>query len=866
MTNASCADCGRIVAFRTHDPSEIAECRNCGTWVKRSAEMPGVAVSVKQGGPVARKTAIPPRKDESKSITPNPNANTTRSATKRAPEKSSPREGSELSPAAVYAAIRELQKSIHDLRVGQKTIQAQQEAHQRDQNEAHKALHNGQKSLHSGQKQLFGQVQELRQGQEVLLERTLQIADMPVSRDQAGVTSTSVPVGPLSSPFEVSDPPEELFYTTPFSSLKIPLIPLRLEDLDVDTQFKEEGTFPTIPVEDRSDREGLINNPLPEPPPYVEPEASSPDVSSPEFGESASPESEGASSENSFEDSSFQGSSFEEGSFDDSVFEKPEATAFAATPETGASTPPPLSEDDSFFTTPENDSSFTAPKHDSPFTIEGPPDDPFTIAGAEGEQSAEPTEIPSQEGAFSGETSHAGPANEETSQEEGADNPFAITPKPFGAQEFTHSPVELEDPFATELDEPGESDSPFGQTPEAAPLPEGKSKKKGDKSLSQKIAAAKEEHQGQILDPKKRDLYTEKEPSRILPLLLIVAVLAAIGAGLYFFTDLFGGKDTGAAPTPPLIELPQRGTPLPTDDPRIAEAETVATQFLQAESREDVAKTILPVDPSLLVDFWEPITAPTIERFFQGSILNSERVEIDFLVNDIKGKERLLSLVKNGSEPFLVNWKKFAECEDATLFGIAQGPLILDSGEELDEAAIRSFVQEGKELTANLDLGNFQGFKLHNFTEEVVALGVVRKDSPEFEILTNAIAATQLNYKGQPSIRAILRVSRIEEGDLKAKKPARLEIIEVISIEGKTPADFDEIIQERLPEVPAEASPEETEAPQEQPAAPEEAPQEEAPEVEAEEPAGDALPPVPADTDPLVDKPGETPLFEITYE
>ena len=206
MTNASCADCGRIVAFRTHDPSEIAECRNCGIWVKRSAEMPGVAVSVKQDGPIARKTALPPRKDEVKDAAPNPNINTSRSAAKRPSEKpngdgNGNKKGESMAPAVVYAAIRDLQNSVNDLRSGQKSLQTDHRelksgqktllSTQKELHTTQKALHEGQKALHSGQKQLFGQYQEIQKSQHSLHERILQVPDMPVSKHCLLYTSPS---------------------------------------------------------------------------------------------------------------------------------------------------------------------------------------------------------------------------------------------------------------------------------------------------------------------------------------------------------------------------------------------------------------------------------------------------------------------------------------------------------------------------------------------------------------------------------------------------------------------------------------------------------------------------------------------------
>lgn len=819
MTNASCADCGRIVAFRTHDPSEIAECRNCGTWVKRSAEMPGVAVSVKQSGPVARKTAIPPRKDEVNDSTPNPNINTQRSATKRSAERpeipsTSSSSGENLTAAAVYAAIRDLQKSVHDLRAGQKRIQAAQEAFknsQQGQKDAQKALHDGQKALHSGQKQLFGQYQELQQGQQILLDRTLAVTEMPAPKEQSQISTTATPLGPLSS-FDESIPPEDGFFTTPFSSLKIPLIPIRLEDLGVEPQFTEEGTAPTIPAEDRSDRESLIDGPLPEPPPYVEPEVVEEPVAEEPVVEVAPPAP----------------SPFAEATFDDLAFEKAEE---ATIPEPVEATPQPEAPSE------EADPFLSTAAHESPFTIEAAPDEPFSIAV------------------------------DETPREEQAEgNPFAITPQPFGAKEFTHEPCELDDPFAEKNEDPATTtptkDDSSTEAPAANALPENGEQTQSEKSLSQQIAAAKEQQESPF-DPSQRDLLSDPEKSGILPILgIIITILAVIGACLFFFTDIF--KPAEAQIIPPLVEFPARGIPLPEDDERVAEAEEVAIKFLQAKSKEEVEKVIQAVDPSLLTDFWEPITAPTIERLFQGRILENDRIEVDFLINDaIKGKERILPLVKLGEGPFLVNWKNFAECEDSTLLGLAQGILILDNKEELEEGAIRSWVQDGKELQGNLDLGNFQGFKLHNFTEEVVALGVVRKDSPEFKALTEAFASTEIKHKGKPAIRAVLKVKLIEEENLKAKRPARLEVLKVISITWTEEAEGDDIIKEELPAVSTEESPEPK---AEQEAKEEATPEDEQTQEAAEEPAQDELPAVPSEDTPLARHPGESPVIRVTID
>ncbi len=840
MTNASCADCGRIVAFRTHDPSEIAECRNCGTWVKRSAEMPGVAVSVKKDGPVARKTAIPPRKDEIKDPQANPNINTTRSATKRTTVRATPGAGNggsgngngngrndSMSAAAVYAAIRDLQKSVHSLRSGQERIQASQ----KDFLGSQKSLHEGQKALHSGQKQLFDQYEQLRQGQNELLERTLPVPDMPVPKNAESVTASATRVGPVNT-FQEATPTEGGFFTTPFSSLKIPVIPISLADLDMEPQFTEEGTATTIPAEERSDRIELIEKPLPEPPPYVEPEPEPEVVEPTTTAEATQPEPTAAT--------------FEEATFDDTAFEQSSPA--------GGSTPEAVGESDvEQAAEKEADPFLTTAAHESPFTIEGPPTDPFTIA-TDGEEAEAPQE--------------SAPAAKE-------DSPFALTPQPFGAKEYTHEPCDIDDPFAEELsditssEDDSAGDSPFSETPTAAPFPDNEETPKKEKSLSQQIATAKEKQESQAspFDPSQKDLLAEPKKSKAGAIVgTLLALLLLLGAILFFFTDIFKKKETVSTTTTSLVEFPPYGIPLPEDDPRLAEAKEVAQLFLEAKTQAEVEPLILPVDNALLVDFWEPMTAPTIERIFQGRILEKDRVEVDFLVQDFGRDERLLPLIKVGEGPFQIDWKSFAECEEVTLLGLAQGTLILDSGEEIDQGKIRSWMQSGKELAGGLDLGNFQGFKLHNFTEEVVAFAVVRKDSPEFEILNNALATTELKHKGKPAIRAVLRVKRIEKEDPANRKPARLEILDVISTDWRTDAGTgDSIIKEELPAMPEAEGTSEGEGnsePTEETGASKDA--EEAGEAVAEEPH--QLPPVPSEDAPLVKREGETPIIRVSID
>ena len=945
MTNASCADCGRIVAFRTQDLSEIAECQNCGTWVKRSAEMPGVAVSVKSSGPVARKTAIPPRKDEVKRP-PNPNINTTRSANKRASkeaaqkltESSSGKSGSDktsnaeptrrntkdngdhLSAASVYASIRELQKSVHDLRAGQKNLQSGQKslladhkslkagqqslladhknlqagqqslqagqqslqagqkslledhsslkAGQQSFQKTQKALHEGQKALSSGQKQLSGQLQELRTGQNELLEHTLAIPEMPVApaRQDAGAhLANAIPNGPLSS-FDDNFPLEEnAFSTTPFSSLKIPLIPIKLEDLDINPQFTEEGSVPTIPVDERSDRIGLIENPLPEPPPYVEPEV----VEEPEEEEPA--DEKPAPELSPFVEASFNDSVFDEVIEPEPVvepvvadFAQAESSPFSlpSEPETAAETTAETADEEQkedWKNEAEEevkeveeegaDHFLTTAAHQSPFTIEGPPTDPFSIAEL----------------------------GDETEAADKADkDPFKASPIPFGAKEYKHEPCEIDDPFA-----PATADSTANEaSPDSDATVEGKEQSspfKEQKSLSQQIADAKKQQGTKSLDPTQPDLLTEPRKSKLIPIIgVLLALLVALGALLFFFTDLFKAKEVTT--TPPVVELPIYGVPLPKDDARIAEAEQVATQFLNAKTQKEIEAVIRPVDKALLVNFWEPMSAATIQRMFQGRILSKGRVEVDFLVKDFGREERLLPLIKIGDGPFQVDWKSFTECEEVTLLSLAQGTLILDNGEEINEGSIRSWMQSGKEMTEQPDLKNYVGFKLHNFTEEVVAFAIARSGSPELKQLTEAFSSTELKHKGKPAIRAVLKVERIEKEDPENKKPARLEILKVLSTDWTNSASEKEALdKEQLAPTTTnqpnqkKANPEAT--PTKKQALPKQVPKllpkprptnKPQPKPQPQQPA--QLPPVPAIDAPLSYVEGESPLFQLDVE
>ena len=203
MIKSSCADCGRIIAFRTPDPSEIAECRSCGTWVKRSEEQPGVAIAVQKNGrtassPVSVHTEVqkatepvvePSFVTESSFPTPQPTApSPTPPSPPSPPSPSQPDPTEKLSPSAVYSALRQIEQSLRELKEGQRF-------------------------LHEGQRRL-------EHGQEILFERTLPLTEMP---SPSGVSPMVVP-----EPETAED-----IFTTPFSSLQIPVIPTSLSDLSL---------------------------------------------------------------------------------------------------------------------------------------------------------------------------------------------------------------------------------------------------------------------------------------------------------------------------------------------------------------------------------------------------------------------------------------------------------------------------------------------------------------------------------------------------------------------------------------------------------------------------------------------------------
>lgn len=132
-------------------------------------------------------------------------------------------------------------------------------------------------------RELKAAVGELQDGQRMLLERTLPVPSMPVS-DLASEEDGSAPLVTAQLPLQrasgkVLSPKD--FYTTRFSALQIPVIPITLGDLEIERDLGDERVLAQpVPEQERSDREKLIAGPLPAPPEAPE-IAAEPEVTTP---------------------------------------------------------------------------------------------------------------------------------------------------------------------------------------------------------------------------------------------------------------------------------------------------------------------------------------------------------------------------------------------------------------------------------------------------------------------------------------------------------------------------------------------------------------------------------------------------------
>ncbi|MDP0492318.1 MAG: hypothetical protein Q7Q71_14815, partial [Verrucomicrobiota bacterium JB023] len=191
MMNASCADCGRIVAFRTQDPSEQAACRGCGSVVRRSKEMPGVAVGVRhQPEAEAAERAPARRKPEDAKVLTN-----SEGEPMEPPPIASGNPGNPLGqPDAIMGLLKELRDSVG----------------------------------------------RLEEGQQKLLARSLSVPEMPVSDKPIKSATGKGAWGPLA----IKNP----FPTTPFRSTEIALVPRSLEELESERSYFVPEEEPKTPL------------------------------------------------------------------------------------------------------------------------------------------------------------------------------------------------------------------------------------------------------------------------------------------------------------------------------------------------------------------------------------------------------------------------------------------------------------------------------------------------------------------------------------------------------------------------------------------------------------------------------------------
>jgi hypothetical protein len=377
-------------------------------------------------------------------------------------------------------------------------------------------------------------------------------------------------------------------------------------------------------------------------------------------------------------------------------------------------------------------------------------------------------------------------------------SPAAATVLPETDEADTHHHLSSEAPAAIETEEEAiSSPQEFPETSSTAEIKTAEFERSqpflsAEEVLAEKIAEAKSNQSEELTKrPKSAVWGADEKPGKGVFITVVLVLLVLLVAGLYAWreTDIFAAVQTDPAETtattpenvePPLLKLPRYGVAIPDDDSRVEDARQVARKFADAQSIDAVIPLVQPVERDLLENFYEPMVDPTLE-LYQARQLNKNRLEFDFLVKDYGRPERLLPVVKIGEGPYLIDWKIFAECEELTLLSLTQGTLILDDGEEVDSGAIRAWMEKGKKESMDFPVGNYQGFLLHDITEQAIAAAYAKKESPALQQLSKALANTQILYKGRPAIRTVLRVERIVEADPESDIPAKLEIKEVIA-------------------------------------------------------------------------------------
>ena len=803
MIKSSCADCGRIIAFRTPDPSEIAECRSCGTWVKRSEEQPGVAIAVQKNGRTASSpvsvhtevqkatepvvepsfvktpdpttepiqhsatvyypvetTASPTAPMEQTTVTessfptPQPTAPSPTPPTPPSPPSpSQPDPTEKLSPSAVYSALRQIEQSLRELKEGQRF-------------------------LHEGQRRL-------EHGQEILFERTLPLTEMP---SPSGVSPMVVP-----EPETAED-----IFTTPFSSLQIPVIPTSLSDLEIETQLSESHQEYAIPAEDRSNIQGLLEGPLPEPPPELEPEP----IQEPaqlEPTESCEQQATPSFTRTSSGKVQLPGMS-----------EKVQLPDFSH-----LSAPEPSENQDSF----DYEGSSTGLPNGEPQISEQAFETPSLEATGPFPHQASDLEDPS----FVSEITSTEAEQEQPSEDAEENTGFTSLPafSELTARSSAKNQIEV-DPFANELEAADfESDvyedqedtesaedkaEPFTAAPSSFTLndinkgsedsPNAGANEKV--SLSAQIAAAKaehssgrvEEHQGQ---QDETSTASRSPLSSLLRILLLLLILGALVAAALFFLPKLLKKTEEEDPkvsntTAELITFPNTSKLVPNGDPRKKQARQVADAFLKAQTEKAVLDTILPLPPNsdLLENFWEPFQAATIETIYPGRYLADDHIEFDILIRDLGRESQLLPVIMKGESDFKVDWLTFANCEDVPLQAFVQGALTLKDGQKVPQVVnVRGWVKSSEGMKETSDLGNLIGYRVQSTSGDVMALGTVQPQSPAHESLQSALESTEILHKGQPAVRAVLRVLLSEKAGTSQinPKPARIKIKEVLQVD-----------------------------------------------------------------------------------
>lgn len=710
MNNASCADCGRIVAFRTQDPTEIAECRSCGTWVKRTTEKPGVAVRITKGQQQGYQQQS--YREDEKPEEPTPVA--------APPEPEEPVASQQSGHIPSPFIEQPDEDPPPEPELGAQTSKRARRRGRGDDASATSAIHATLREL----QEALGTLQE---GQRVLLERTLPVPDMPVpDLMEARAAATPLAVEQVAIQRKRAKLVEaKSFYTTRFSALQVPVIPITLDDLEVARELTDGCVLAEpVPEEARSDRESLLNDPLPEAPAEEVPENK--------------------------------------------------------------------------FWNPENEPTAPAPAPEPQSELQ---QDPFTeLTEPEPEPEPEPESEVSSDETVAAQSVQGQPENTVEDAPE-AENPFS---SPFFTDHATSK-----DEQAVASTAPVHPPTSENQNKAFAKAPRPFSPEQP--SLSEQIASAKKnEDTRAILEQSPIAKTRRGEKSALVSLLMILMVVLLLLGTLGWFifkaardddpdsagalsalTQLFDRSPAEVAPvTPdselaPLFELPLTGVAIPADDKRVEEAAAVAREFADTQSIDEAIPLIQPVERALLKNFYEPMVGPTI-MFNQAQQIGEDRTEVIFLIKDYGRPERLMPVVKEGNEPFLVDWKSFAECEELTLLSLTQGTLIID-GEEIDGGEVRGWMKHGEKESEDFPISSYQGFRLKSITEEATAIAYARKGSPILIELVEALATTKIRYRGEPAIRAILRVERIVESGPDSNTPTRLKILEVLATDWNPP-------------------------------------------------------------------------------